>query len=96
MISKEPVLTDSQERKERALHALEPVHEHRQVVRSALKVFIRVMLDNGFSKREAASVTRAVNWVVRRRWEHAMARVIFSEGLAAYRAANTRLKKAKR
>ena len=93
MTAKHPVSEDARRRKERALHLMEPAHEHRHEVIIALKVFIRVMLDNGFSKKEAAFVTRTVHWVVRRRWEVTAQRVIFSQGVAAYRAGLRRLKK---
>ena len=89
------MIEDAKKRKERALHLMEPAHEARHAVFKALKVFVRVMLDNGYSKKEAALVTRAVHWVARRRWELTAHRVIFSQGFAAYREGVRRLKKYK-
>ena len=82
-------------RKEAVLHILEPAHEQHRAILAGLKVFVQVMLDNGFRKKKVAFVVRIVHMLLRRRWEKNIETVLFEHGFDAYQAARRRLRKPK-
>ncbi len=81
---------------ENVLHDLERVHEANAHVRDALHDLAQCMRDHTFPKGDIAAVVKFVESILGHHWDEESMNTMIKNGVAAYKEALLRLKKAPR